>query len=226
MLSRVLEPEVMDGDEQCEAYARADFTEPNQAFLAQLREAFAPTSGHLIDLGCGPADIPVELALSAPDLRITAVDASAAMLRWAQSRIDEAELSERLHLVLGRLPEVLDRLDGPFDGIMSNSLLHHLPLSEVLWSSIRALAHPGTWVLVVDLRRPESLEEVERIVETHSGDAPEVLRKDFYNSLLAAFSVEEVRHQLDAAGLSHLRVEATTDRHLAVWGRVALTSPH
>jgi len=56
-------------------------------------------------------------------------------------------------------------------------------------------------------------------VDTYSGDEPEILRTDFFNSLLAAFTPAEVEAQLAEAGLADLRVEATSDRHLMISGR-------
>ena len=35
---------------------------------------------------------------------------------------------------------------------------------------------------------------------------------------VAAYRPEELAAQLDAVGLSHLRVEQVSDRHLMVWG--------
>lgn len=43
----------------------------------------------------------------------------------------------------------------------------------------------------------------------------------FFNSLLAAFRMDEIRAQLAESGLAHLRVEQVSDRHVAVWGRVS-----
>ena len=57
-----------------------------------------------------------------------------------------------------------------------------------------------------------------RLVEHYSGDEPEVLKQDFYLSLLAAFEPEEVEEQLAAAGLSGLSVKVVSDRHLIVFG--------
>jgi hypothetical protein len=56
-------------------------------------------------------------------------------------------------------------------------------------------------------------------VETYAATEPEVLREDFFASLLAAYTVEEVRAQLAAAGLD-LAVAETSDRHLQAWGRL------
>jgi hypothetical protein len=48
-----------------------------------------------------------------------------------------------------------------------------------------------------------------------------VLRKDFRNSLFAAFEPREVVAQLRDAGLAGLDVGVVSDRHLAVLGRLA-----
>jgi hypothetical protein len=48
---------------------------------------------------------------------------------------------------------------------------------------------------------------------------PEVLREDFYNSLCAAWTAEEVGDQLIAADLA-LDVERISDRHWLVYGRL------
>ncbi len=72
----------------------------------------------------------------------------------------------------------------------------------------------------MDLRRPATEQEAERLVNEHSADAPAVLREDFYNSLLAAYTPAEVAAQLDRAGLAGLRVELPSDRHWIVTGRL------
>jgi serine/threonine protein kinase len=47
--------------------------------------------------------------------------------------------------------------------------------------------------------------------------APELVWGDFRNSLFAAYTVEEVRDQVAAAGVAEMSVEMVSDRHLAVW---------
>jgi SAM-dependent methyltransferase len=81
-LKRQLEPELMDDPEQALAYARADFSEENQGFVDTFREYYPDfASGHVLDLGCGPADIPIRFLRALPDCRVTGVDASAPMIR-------------------------------------------------------------------------------------------------------------------------------------------------
>jgi hypothetical protein len=101
--------------------------------------------------------------------------------------------------------------------VLSNSLLHHLHQPEVLWQTIRSCTAPGSAILIMDLFRPASKEAARNIVNTYAGDESKILQTDFYNSLLAAFEVEEVREQLQHTGLD-LHCETVSDRHLAVWG--------
>ena len=81
--------------------------------------------------------------------------------------------------------------------------------------------------LRLDLQRREAeISDRERAVATaqalvaqYAANEPEVLCRDFYNSLLAAFELDEVRQQLELAGLPRLEVRAVSDRHLLVSGR-------
>jgi SAM-dependent methyltransferase len=107
-----------------------------------------------------------------------------------------------------------------YDAVISNSLLHHLHDPRGLWTSVRAAGAPGAAVLVMDLFRPESHAEAWRIVEQYSGNEPDLLKRDFFNSLCAAFTQDEVRIQLAACGLDALRVQTVSDRHLSVSGRL------
>jgi hypothetical protein len=47
-----------------------------------------------------------------------------------------------------------------------------------------------------------------------------VLRRDFRNSLFAAYTPAEVEQQLQTAGIEGLTVDMVSDRHLAVRGRL------
>src|SRR2546425_210812 len=77
-MERILEPELMDDEAQALAYAQADFVEVNRGFVDRFRTAFPDlTRSRVVDLGCGPADIPIRLVRLMPTLGVTAVDASA-----------------------------------------------------------------------------------------------------------------------------------------------------
>jgi len=109
-----------------------------------------------------------------------------------------------------------------FDTVISNSLLHHLSDPQVLWCAVVDCAAPGAAVFIMDLRRPDTRAQVGGLVQEYSGNEPEVLRRDFSNSLLAAYRPEEIAAQLAQANLSCLLVETVGDRHVVVHGQLPL----
>lgn len=219
-MKRIPEPEVMDGLAQSLAYARADFSAVNGRFVADLLAEFPDVrAARAVDLGCGPADIPLRLADAAPGARVLAVDASLAMLRLARDAITGRRLAHRIALVCARLP-YLPLPAASFDAVISNSLLHHLPDPAVLWREARRLGRPGAALFVMDLFRPDSVAEARAIVEAAAGDADPLLKEDFFNSLLAAFSPHEVQAALDRAGLGPLLCRVVSERHWLVSGRL------
>ena len=220
-MDRRPEPELMDETEQARAYAEADFEDPNATFcsLVQHRLGDVPQAARVVDLGCGPADIPRRLAESHPDWTITAVDAAPAMLAMARDHLQRSTVADRIALVTGRVPH-LPLPAHSFDLVLSNSLLHHLADPRSLWQSIAQLGRTEGRVLVMDLRRPANEQTARDLVHAYAATEPEVLRRDFYNSFLAAYTVAEVEHQLAAAGLTALRASAEGDRHLVVWGHL------
>ena len=129
--------------------------------------------------------------------------------------IEQEKLSCRITLHCQCLPFAGN--DGSFQAILSNSLLYLLHIPQVLWQAIRHCTAPGSSILIMDLFRPDSKKSARYIVDTYAGKEPKILQADFYNSLLAAFRVDEVRSQLQQAGLD-LHCEEVSNRHLAVWG--------
>jgi 2-polyprenyl-3-methyl-5-hydroxy-6-metoxy-1,4-benzoquinol methylase len=217
MMPRVLEPELMDDPEQALVYARADFEQENQGFVDLFCEHFPEfTEGHIVDLGCGPGDIPVRLVQALPSCRITGVDASGPMIALAVETVKEASLADRIAFRCERFQTM--SLVEPFDASVSNSLLHHVPNPLQFWYRLRQLVNPGSPVLVMDLLRPDSSEEAQAIVDRYAAKEPEMLRRDFYHSLLAAFTEDEVAAQLAEMNLSRLIIDVVDDRHWVVGG--------
>ncbi len=220
MLPRTPEPDLMNDAEQAQAYADADFSEPHQAFVSHFQRLFpAFSTGRILDLGCGPADVTVRFARALPVARFVGVDGASAMLERGRRAVAQYDLGTRIELEQRYLPDVT-LPHSFFDAVVSNSLLHHLGDPAVLWQTIRHAAKPGAAVAVMDLLRPESRAAAEHLTECYAADAPEVLRSDFFNSLLAAYRPEEIRSQLSDAGLAHFEVAAISDRHVLIWGNI------
>ena len=218
-MNRILEPELMDDPEQALVYAQADFEQENQGFVDRFRDYFPDFSeGHVLDLGCGPGDIPIRFARLFPSCRITGVDASAPMVRLAEDGVQQAGLSGRITFRCERFQDLAGV--SIVDAAISNSLLHHVPNPLQFWHKLRLAVKPGSPVLVMDLLRPDSPEDAQAIVDRYASDAPDILRRDFYNSLLAAFTEDEIGAQLARMNLTRLLIDVIDDRHWVVGGLI------
>lgn len=217
---RLPEPEPMDLEEEASAYAAADFSEVNEAFVERLVE-LAPGSPVLtaLDMGTGPADIPVRLARHKPHWSIAALDVSLAMLRLGHDALRASDAPPPITLVQSD-GKVLPFADDAFDVIFSNSILHHITGTAQLWSEVRRVAKPQALVFFRDLMRPATKSAAHAIVSLYAATESQLLQEEYYRSLLSAYTVEEVTLQLRQAGLDTLNVAAVTDRHLDIFGTV------
>jgi ubiquinone/menaquinone biosynthesis C-methylase UbiE len=216
--SRTPEPELMMGEEQAAAYAGADFTDLHEAMVTQFQERFAPVSARrLIDLGCGSADITIRFATAYPGVQALGVDGSEAMLRFGRRAVREAALEDRIVLEKRHLPDQ-SLCAREFDVVTANSLLHHLADPGVLWRTVQQCAAPGAAVMVMDLHRPKDRQSARHLVAKYGAEAPVVLRRDFFNSLHAAYTAEEIRGQLDAGGMTGFHTAQVSELHVLVWG--------
>ena len=219
MMKRVLEPEIMDGPEQVLAYAESDFEEENQGFVDHFFTLYPNLENpHIVDVGCGPGDIPIRVVRRHETCRVTGIDASQPMIAYAEQAVHKAGFQDRVQLLCQRFQDVT--LTPPADAVISNSLVHHLPNPLRFWFCLKTLVKPSGHVLVMDLLRPESPEAAQAIVDEQAGDEPEQLRNDFYHSLLAAFTEDEVAAHLAELNLSRLFVDVLDDRHWVVYGQV------
>ena len=220
-MQRVPEPELMDDQVQAEVYAAADFDEAHSRVVDGFDVCFpgAELRGCVLDLGCGPGDICFRLAARYPGCTVTGVDGSNAMIRLANRRRADDAAGDRVTFVEGLIPGA-PIPEVPYAAIVSNSLLHHLHRPEVLWQAIDTYADTATRIYIADLRRPQGTDEARRLVGEYAAGEPDILQRDFYNSLLAAFTPQEVEAQLAGAGLKDLSVDVISDRHLVVHGTI------
>jgi 2-polyprenyl-3-methyl-5-hydroxy-6-metoxy-1,4-benzoquinol methylase len=221
-MERIPEPELMTDPAQAKAYAHADFAEPHQRFINCLQETLPHlgAQGIALDLGCGPGDITLRFAWAFPGWQVDGLDGSPAMLHHGQMAVAQAGLNDRVTFAEVYLPDG-EAPRSQYDLIFSNSLLHHLADPIVLWQAIQRWAKPNADIFVMDLLRPASPALAAQLVGQYAANEPEILRRDFYHSLCAAYQLDEVVAQLQQANLSHLRCKIISDRHWILWGKMA-----
>jgi len=218
----------MDDPDQAQAYAEADFEQPHSMFVEDCLTFFDSVGAdprHILDLGCGPGDIVARLARRLRFDGFDAVDGAPAMIALARRRLQTEGLADKVRFIHGYIPDGLSEC-GTYDAIVGNSILHHLSDPMDLWRVVKRLGRPGAAVFIMDLRRPESELAAEALVDEYAVGEPEVLRHDFFYSLLAAYRPGEVKGQLAVSGLTGLSVSASTDRHLIVSGRITESDTH
>jgi SAM-dependent methyltransferase len=175
-LPRVPEPEVMDESGEVEAYSSA----AAQSYLSKIDDTFvaharrlvssriaADAAGTVLDIGTGPGQIALKLAAQLPGWLVIGVDRSPNMIRQAlaarqaaqaaqaKSHCPGLEVAEADFLVADayRLPF----LDGSFDLVICNSVLHHLEDPARLFEEIARVGRPDAAILIRDLRRPSRI---------------------------------------------------------------------
>lgn len=218
-MPRVPEPELMCGEEQAYAYSWADFTELHPVMPVRFRAAFpAFRRGRILDLGCGTADMAIRFAEAYPEAHIVGVDGSEAMLKYGVQAASSRVLGDRITFERRLLPDP-ELEAGAFDAVVSNSLLHHMADPVALWRTAVRCALADAPVMCMDLRRPANEGAARSLVTRYASRARAVLQDDFFHSLCAAYTPEEIEEQLEAAGLKGFRVEAIGDCQVLVWGK-------
>lgn len=220
MLSRVLEPEVMDTAAEARDYDAMDHGEVNARFCEDLA-ARGPIEGRVLDVGTGTARIPIELCALAPRATVVAIDLAEHMLSLARENVARAGLSSRVTVAKADA-KALPYRDGEFAAAVSNSIIHHIPEPSGVLAEMWRVTAPGGLLFVRDLHRPASEAEVDRLVEMYGGRRPEGAearrafdhqRALFRASLFAALTIDEVVAMAEPLGIPRRAVTMTSDRH-------------
>ena len=211
----------MNDPQQVATYAGQYLDNAYWLFIQCFRKFFPDLlpSEAILDLGCGPAAIPLRLARLFPQCEIHGVDGAPRMLACGNEAVQREGLERQVRLFHGILPDQLSLPRDRYQIVISNSFLHHLADPMVLWNAIGKYSQPHAAILIIDLLRPQSEASAELVVEKYIPDAPSLLRQDMLLSLFAAHTLDEVTAQLQEADLHHdLKVTKVSPFQFAVYG--------
>lgn len=210
-LVRVLEPEVMDTEEEARDYDAMDHASVNETFCRDLL-ALKPDLSRVLDVGTGTALIPIEICRRSPEARIVAIDLAAAMLDLAARNVARASLASSIEIERVDAKS-LPYASGSFGCVISNSILHHIPEPLPVLKEMMRVIQPGGWLFARDLVRPASDDEVRALVSTYAAGETDRQRALFDASLRASFTLDELYELARAAQISPDAIRATSDRH-------------
>ena len=223
-LPRVPEPEVMDDAEEVSAYSSA----AAQEYLSHIDDSFVRhalrlarhSPGLALDIGSGPGEIVCKLARHLKDWQLIGVDYSENMIRAAlQNLRDLTQGSQGNELPAGRLDFMvadanrLPFLDGTFDLVVCNSVLHHMAEPGRLFVEMARVAKPSGAMLLRDLRRPSRFAYPFH-VRWHGRHYLGTMYKLYCSSVRAAYTCRELEGMLRSSGVHGVRVFALGATHI------------
>ncbi len=212
MLPRTLEPEVMDDPDEAREYDDLNHLQVNERFVDDLLNG-GMVGPDILDLGTGSAQIPVILCQRCEDVRVMAADASQEMLEVARYNLELGHVRDRIQLIWADAKDFKRFQEGMFDTVISNSLIHHIPEPTAVFQNAVRLTKLGGRIFIRDLLRPDSSDEVERLVQLHAGNESPRGQQLLRQSLHAALSLDELKAMIQAAKLPVECVQQTSDRH-------------
>jgi ubiquinone/menaquinone biosynthesis C-methylase UbiE len=213
MLTRQLEPEVMDTAEEARDYDAMDHSTVNRVFVDDFLAVYTVAQpGPVLDVGTGTAQIPIELCRRNQAHQVTAIDLADHMLAVGRENVRRAGLETRLRLERWDAKD-MPCPDGAFAAVMSNSIVHHIPEPIAVFVEMVRVVRAGGVLFVRDLLRPDEEPTLRNLVDLYAAEANAHQRKMFADSLHAALSLTEVQSLVTTLGFHPATVRQTTDRH-------------
>ena len=165
------------------------------------------STGAAADLGCGPGYLAIELARNAPDLYVTGVDLSGAMLAQAIANASIADVAHQTDFRTGDVAALPFR-NASLDLVVSTLSLHHWDDPRPVFDEIARVLRPGGAFLIFDLRRDLSIAPWLLFWLVTHAVVPRTLRHigEPLGSRNAAYAPAEVAELLQASRLTGWRV--------------------
>jgi SAM-dependent methyltransferase len=105
----------------------------------------------VLELGSGVGELLIALASARPDLTFVGTEPQESYVTWARGEAAQRQLSN-LTFEPALAEEVARKLSGrpPFDWILSNDMLHHVPRVDLVQAAAAGVAGPQARWLVIE----------------------------------------------------------------------------
>ena len=197
---RIPEPGlVMDDPKQVAAYVEAGLEHAVMAPVylfhgANICEVIRP-GDTVLDLACGPANQLAMVARLNPEVHFIGLDLSKPMLQQAEALISRQGLNN-VSLRQGDITNLSVFANASIDDVVSTMALHHLPDVPALartYAEVARVLKPDGGIYMVDFGHLKSKRSIHYFANQYADRQPELFTLDYFNSLNAAFYLEDIR---------------------------------
>ncbi|MFO7933624.1 MAG: class I SAM-dependent methyltransferase [Bacteroidales bacterium] len=177
--AELFHPRIFDSREWAEGYYQRNkwnITRVGKDFAALLKKN-GFNGGKILDVGCGFAAVPIEIAKALPEAEITGIDLGLPLLELGQRLVDEAGVSGHITLLEGDAHRLAYE-DGAFDVVINTFMLHVVDDPVAMLNETERVARPDGWIMIRDLRRGMLAYVMKKLKTSFTPDeAMEIIRK-------------------------------------------------
>jgi ubiquinone/menaquinone biosynthesis C-methylase UbiE len=147
-------PRIFDDEEWAVGYYKRNKTNIEKVGkrFAKLLKSTGFTRGSILDVGCGFASVPIEIAKMFPEAKIEGVDLGEPLLNIGRMLIQKEGLEKQITLLNGDAQH-LNYESNSFDLVINSFLLHIVENPVLMLDEIERVAKPHAKILITDLRR-------------------------------------------------------------------------
>ncbi len=231
-MERIPESELMESRKQVLSYVEGDFSKGENQFVDFINHYLISNQIHLtnedliVDLGCGPGNITEKIALKWPDANVIGIDGSKEMIKQAKIR-NNLDLNMKTLKNINYFCSDIRSIDlkeisskSNIKLLVSNSLLHHIISIDHFLDCICNLSTEDTINFHKDLIRPKDEKTALELKEKCNGIYNNVLLNDYYASLKASYTKDELKKIISERMLHSLDVIEDGDEYLILYGKV------
>lgn len=203
---RILEPEIMMGEEEVKAYdlLTRQYLEILHAGFVETVLNLSPAGGRYLDVGTGTGWIAIGVAKHDPTCHVTGIDLSDAMLSVATINAAGESVGRQITFQRGNASQIpFD--DETFDAVFCHNMLHHIPEPIFLIREMKRVVKKNGAFAARDLVRHSAFVTWLHVnVFGFSYNA--LMKKEYRDSILASLSSVEWRELFIAANIEGAKI--------------------
>jgi len=152
-------------------------------------------SANILEVGCGPALFSYRLSQSGK--RVTALDNSSKMIKFAKQNFSNSQL----HLIQGsahRLPFT----DNSFDAVLSASLISIIPNPQQAMAEMRRVTKPGGVISCLVASTQMTLKNANSYIKQNHLDGFDAAALRLWSSRAPSMNTEQLAHIVQPGGIA------------------------